>query len=192
VTNFYSYPETHEPNSSAISAVFYAVRRQPWDHWATKALDVMKRMLFMALVAASLLALLQPAAAEGRTYEVLSADVPFKFAVGDRTFGPGHYQFIFAATNLVVLRDARQHVVASFVTKWVDTSTPMTETKLVFDTPENKRARLTQIRIQSRSQALEFVGEELAMRSLQPPISAPVDAFFSFTLRNDTGVRMAY
>ncbi len=192
MTNTYSYPEMHEPNSSAVMAVFHVLRRQPWNQWAAKALDVTKRLLTVALVAASLTALVPSAAAHARTYEVLSADVPFKFAVGDRTFGPGHYQFIFAGTGLVVLRDARQHVVASFITKWVETSEQAAETKLVFDTPQNKRARLAQIRIQSRSQALEFVGEELAVQSLRPPISAPVDAFFSASQRMDGGLRFSH
>jgi len=190
VTNTYSYPEMHEPNSSAVMAVFLVLRRQPWGQWAANALDVVKRLLTVALVAASLTALVPPATAHARTYEVLSADVPFKFVVGDRTFGPGHYQFIFAGTGLIVLRDAHQHVVASFVTKWVPTSEAATETKLVFDTPQNKRARLAQIRIQSRSQALEFVGEELAVQSLQPPISAPVNAFFSFSQRSGGGLQL--
>jgi hypothetical protein len=169
----------HDPNSSVVMDVVRVLQRQPWDQWATKALDVMRRLLSVALVAATLSVLLPPAVAHARTYEVLSAEVPFKFVVGDRTFGPGHYQFIFAGPGLVVLRDARQHVVASFVTKWVETSETANETKLVFDTPQKKRARLTQICIQNRSQALEFVGEELALRSPQPGVGAAANGIFS-------------
>ena len=190
MTNLYMYPEMHEPNSSAVLAVFRVLRRQPWDQWAGQAFDVLKRLLTLALVAVSLAALMPPAAAQARTYDVLSADVPFKFSVGDRTFGPGHYQFIFAGPGMMVLRDAHQHVVASLVTKWVETGNTAPETKLVFDT-QAKRARLTQICIQSRSQALEIVGEELAMHS-SPVIVMPANSFFSFSQRPEGGFRLKY
>jgi hypothetical protein len=151
---------------------------------AIKRQETMKSFLHSTLLAALVAALLLPAAAQVRTYDVVTADVPFKFNVGDRTFRPGHYQFIFVGRGLLALRDAKAHTVASLITRPVETSEPSPATKLVFKM-QKKHARLAQISIESRSHVLEVLGEELAVRSSpsQPP-SLP-EAGFSFSDRSD-------
>lgn len=182
MTNLFPHQEFHEPNTSAVTAVYQVLRRQPWDHWGRKTLHVMKRLLFLALLVTPLSAL--PASAQTRTYDVLSADVPFKFDVGDHTFHPGHYQLIFAGSNLLVLRDASQHNVASLVTRSVETGEPAPATRLVFNTSK-KRARLAEIRIAASSQVLEVLGEELALQPV--PAHAPLsfDRNFNFSFSRD-------
>ncbi len=165
--------DIREPNSSALLAVYWVLRRQPWKTFAIRTWDTMKRYLLAALLAALLL----PAAAQARTYDVFTADVPFKFHVGNRTFRPGHYQFIFVGTGLLALRDAHARVVASLVTRSVETSTPSPASKLVF----KKHAELAQILIENRSQVVEVLGEELAIRqpaSPSPALPRDVDSLF--------------
>jgi hypothetical protein len=144
----------------------------------------MKSLLRSSLFTALAALLLLPAAAQVRTYDVLTADVPFKFNIGNRTFHPGHYQFVLVGANLLALRDAKLHTVASIITRSVETSGPAPNTKLVFDT-RKKNARLAKICLESRSQVLEVLGEQLAMPSslpLTPPLPAEG---FSFSNRSD-------
>jgi hypothetical protein len=144
----------------------------------------MKSLLHSTLLAALAAALLLPASAQVRTYNVLTADVPFKFNIGDRTFRPGHYQFIFVGTGLLALRDAKAHTVASLITRPIETGGPSPTTKLVFDT-RKKNARLSRIWVENRSQVLEVLGEQLAMPS-SPPLTTPLPAEgFSFSNRSD-------
>jgi hypothetical protein len=184
VTSLLPYQESHEPNSSALFDVWVVLRRQPWGQWARKTLDIMKTLLQSALFVASLSAVLLPMAAHARTYEVFSADVPFKFYVGDRIFSPGHYEIVFMGPGLVALRDSRAHVVGTFVARSIAADAPSASSRLVFR-HEKKRPYLSQIWIQNRAQFTEILGEELAMRSSPPPLGAPGDAFFSFSARQN-------
>ncbi len=163
MTSLLPYQESHEPNTSAVSDLIRVLRRQPWDQWARKTLDIMKTLLQSALFVASLSALLLPMAAHARTYEVFSADVPFKFYVGDRIFSPGHYEIVFMGPGLVALRDSRAHVVGTFVARSIAADAPSASSRLVFR-HEKKRPYLSQIWIQNRAQFTEILGEELAMR----------------------------
>src|SRR5580704_752781 len=88
VTNLLPDRDLREPNSSVLTAAFYALRRQPWKSLAIRTWDTMKRFLQLALIAASLTAMLPPATAHARTYDVMNADVPFAFSIGERTFRP--------------------------------------------------------------------------------------------------------
>jgi hypothetical protein len=184
VTSLLPYQESHEPNTSAVSDLIRVLRRQPWDQWARKTLDMMKTLLQSALFVASLSALLLPMAANARTYDVFAADVPFKFYVGDHTFSPGHYEIIFSGSGLVTLRDSKAHVVATFVTRSIAADAPSASSRLIFR-HEKKRPYLSQIWIENRTQFTEVLGEELAMRSSPPPLGAPGDAFFSFSARQN-------
>jgi hypothetical protein len=128
----------------------------------------MKRFLQLTFLAVSLAASLLPVAAQVRTYKVLSVDVPFKFNVGDRSFRPGCYQFIFVGTGLLMVRDARSHIVASLLTRSVETGSASPSTRLVFR-HQKKHQHLAQIWIENHTQVLEILGEELAMRQAPPP-----------------------
>ena len=118
---------------------------------------------------AALLACVRPAAAQARTYDVFTADVPFKFNIGNRTFRPGHYQFIFAGAGLLALRDAKKHVVASIIYRPINTGTPSPASKLVFKALKKHTQQLARICIQNQSQVLEILEEELAIRQTAPP-----------------------
>jgi hypothetical protein len=180
VTSLLPYQESHEPNTSALSDVWLVLRRQPWDQWAQKALAMMKGLLQLVLFVASLSALLLPIAAHARTYDVFSTDVPFKFYVGDRTFSPGHYEIIFSGPGLVVLRDSRAHVVATLVTRSIAADAPSASSRLVFR-HEKKRPYLSQIWIANSARFTEILGEELAARTVEPPLPAlPMNGFFGY------------
>ncbi len=138
----------------------------------------MKHLLQSALLAACIGAMLLPAAAQHHTYDVLTADVPFRFSVGHRTFRPGHYQFIFVGAGLLALRDSRGHIVARIVARPVESPVAPATSKLVFR-HRNKHSRLAQIWIENRTQVLEIVGEDLALVQSPPHStpSVPIDPF---------------
>jgi hypothetical protein len=149
----------------------------------------MKSLLHSVLLAAALLACLPPAVAQARTYDAFNADVPFKFNIGERTFKSGHYQFVIVGAGLMALRDARLRVVASLVTRLVDADEPSTPGRLVFKT-EKKRHRLMRILMEDRAQALEILGEQLAVSPApQPSVwSMPPDNSL-FERRNSPGFK---
>lgn len=136
----------------------------------------MKGVFRFAVFATLLAASLSQAEAEERTYKSVNVDVPFKFNVGQRSFHPGYYQFLFVGTNLMAVRDAHAHIVASLVIRYVETGTPAPATKLVFH-PEKKHLYLAQIKIRDQSRILEIVGEELAIYPSTPPTPAPPEIF---------------
>ena len=141
----------------------------------------MKALLCSLLLAASLMGLLPAtataAAPQARTYEALDFDVPFKFDIGNRTFHPGHYQFLFVGNGLTVLRDAKMRAVASLITRPIEIGYPAPESKIVFETKKN-RSHLSRICLQFRLQQMEVVGEQVAMRPelpVWPPSLSPFE-----------------
>ena len=162
MTSLYQHQQYHEPNTSVLSDLVLVLRRQPWNQWAGKALNMIRGLLQLALPIAFLSALLLPVAAHARTYDIFAADVPFKFYVGERTFDAGHYEFIFSGSGMLAVRDSRARVVATFVTKSISAESPASASKLVFR-HDKKRPYLSQIWIENRSQFTEIVGEELAL-----------------------------
>lgn len=178
MTSLLPHQKYYEPNTSVVSDLILVLRRQPWNQWARKTLDLMKGLLQLALPMALLSALLLPATAHARSYDVFSADVPFKFNVGDRTFDPGRYEFIFAGPGLVTLRDSKAHVVATFVVRSIAASEPAPASRLVFR-HQKKHAYLSQIWIESQSQFTEILGEELAMPAPTLTPSLPLVPMYS-------------
>jgi hypothetical protein len=138
----------------------------------------MKFLRHIALFVATLAALMFPAAAQARTYEVLTVDVPFKFNIASRTFQPGQYQFIVAGPGVLALRDGNGHVIASLITRSVETGTPSTTSKLVFD-HHKKNAQLIRLCLENRSQVLEIMGEQYAMRSEPFPATIVMPGAFA-------------
>jgi hypothetical protein len=130
----------------------------------------MERMKFLlqSTLLAGLLAFLPSASAQARTYDAFRADVPFKFNIGNRTFRAGHYQFVVVGAGLMALRDAKERTIASLITRPVETDAPLSSSKLVFKT-QKKRYRLSQIVMENRSQVLEILGEQIAMRPAPQP-----------------------
>ena len=165
--------EPREYNSSAVLAVYNILRRQPWKAMAIATWDNMRRFLHMALIASSLAALL-PTLAQARSYQVLSSYVPFKFQIGDHTFKPGRYDFIVAGPGMVAMRDEHYNFVASITTRTKTTGGPATGTKLVFNT-HSKTAQLIQIWATKGEPGMDVVGEETAVRTVQP--APPVNTF---------------
>ena len=115
-------------------------------------------------------ALLSPAAAQERTYKSVNVDVPFKFKLNEksRSFRPGSYHFLFVGTNLMALRDAKAHMVASLLTRDIKIGSASPATKLIFEHTK-KNFYLARILIQDESRAIDILGEELAIPSSSPP-----------------------
>jgi hypothetical protein len=144
----------------------------------------MKFLLHSTLLTALVVAPLLPLSGQARTYETLTAQVPFKFNVGDRTFRAGQYQFILVGPGLLAIRDAKKHIIAALITRSVETSGPAASTRLVFDM-KKPHARLAQISLENRSQVLEVLGEQRGMLS-SPPRTPPLPAdSYSFSNRSD-------
>jgi len=135
--------------------------------------------LSLLLVLASLL----PAEEQARLYQAIGADVPFKFTVGERSFAPGHYDFILVGAGLIAVRDHHRHLVASLVTRSSEEAKPSQRTRLVFDRSK-KKARLEKIYVESRAEVLEVVGEQLALRSTPAPEPLLPMGTFSFSQRD--------
>ncbi len=140
------------------------------------------------VILASLAVLTKPAFA--RTYDVMDANVPFKFKVGDRMFRPGHYQLIMVGNGLVAVRDAHAHIVASILTRPVEMGAAASETKLIFKNEKNNK-RLNEIWLGTRRQILEVLGEELAVRQSPPeaPPAIPSGVYPLFGGRGAPGMK---
>lgn len=129
----------------------------------------MKVVVQTAFAAILITALLSPVAAQERTYKSVNVDVPFKFKFNEksRSFRPGSYKFLFVGTNLMALRDAKAHVVASLLTRDVKIGSASPATKLIFE-HKKKSFYLARILIQDESRAIDILGEELAIPSSSP------------------------
>jgi hypothetical protein len=125
---------------------------------AVKTWEMVSRVFMFALMAASLASLLASAAQAGTTEETLAADVPFAFNIGNRTFTPGHYQFVFTGDGVLVLRDAHAHALAAIATRPIETGAPAAASKLVFH-GQNKQPYLAQIWIEKHARGLEVLGQ---------------------------------
>jgi hypothetical protein len=176
VTNYLPSREVRDTNSSAVLAVYRILRRQPWKTMAIRTWDTMRRFLLSTVVAASLatsFAIFLPTMAEARSYDVVSSDVPFKFQIGERTFNPGRYDFILASPGVVAMRDSRGHIVANIATR-PRTGGLANNPKLVFNT-HSKTAQLIQIWAARNEPGMDVVGEEKAVRTVQP--APPANTF---------------
>lgn len=183
MTNLFPHQQANEPNTSVLEDLHVVLRRQPWSKWAVTALQIVKGLFSAAFLAVCLSAPSLPALAaqahnhQAYTYDVLTADIPFRFIVGNRSFHPGRYDFIMVGNGLLTIRDAQKHYIASVITRSIESGNPASETKLVF-ADRKKEKQLSEIRIQNRSQVLQVLGEELAIRS-SPPQMVPFDPWFS-------------
>lgn len=148
----------------------------------------MKSLQHSTLLLLSVLVSLLPAAAQAPTYKVIAADVPFQFTAGERTFRPGHYEFILVGTGLMAIRDHHKHLVAALIIRSSDETKPSPGPRLVFDRSK-KKPRLEKIYLENPSRVLEVVGEQLATPSTPPPAPLRPPGTFSFPQRTD-GVRL--
>jgi hypothetical protein len=185
VTDLLPNHDPREYNASVLVTALDFLRRQPWKVFAATALDAAKRFLTLGVLAALFL----PAMAQARSYDVMHADVPFKFEIGHRTFRPGHYDFIIVGPGLLALRDAHAHIIASLVVRERETNTPQQTSKLTFNR-QKKNFQLAEVWIERHSQVLEVVGEELAIQqhpAYKPDVpSAAVNSMFE---RRQTGIK---
>ncbi|HYX53381.1 MAG TPA: hypothetical protein VE783_08005 [Candidatus Limnocylindrales bacterium] len=111
--------------------------------------------------------------AHAATYDALNADVPFKFKVGDRTFRPGHYQFVLVGNGLIAVRDAKSHVIASLMARHAETIGPVETSKLVFRAKKKDRL-LSQIWIDTKGDVLDVLGEQPAMPPIPSSLPSPL------------------
>jgi len=166
--------------SSALLGAGRALRHQFWEALTTTRWYVVTRLLLAGVLVVSVLALQRPAAAEPHTYQVITANVPFQFFVGDRGFHPGQYEFIMVGNGLLAIRDAKKHFIASLVTRSSEADGPVSN-KLVF-THRKKRAYLTQIFLEDSTQVMEVQGEQLVIAPALPLLQLDPD----FLPRNGT------
>jgi len=148
--------------------------------------NVMKRFLQFAFLAIWLAASVPVAMAQERV--LIKAVVPFKFRVGNRSFRAGSYELLPAGTNLMALRDARAHVVASLVTRSVKSGTVAPSTRLVFR-QQNKHLYLAQIIIQDLSEVLEVRGEEMAIPPSPSSALAPAEVLLFGDRQSGLGLK---
>ena len=127
----------------------------------------MKFLSRSILLATLVAALLLPATAQKRTYQVLTTDIPFDFKISERHFHAGQYQFIFVGVGLVAVRDSHNRIVAEFVTRSAESGSVSPDTRLVFGTKE-KPAQLEHLFLKDQSQSLEIVGEQLGIAPSLP------------------------
>lgn len=177
-----AYPNRELDLNGSVQEALHVFRRRPWTGWARRTWDAMRLLFLPALLATSVTAVLATPA-HAKTYDAVNVDVPFKFNIGRRAFRPGHYQLIIVGNGLLAMRDARQHTVASLVTRSVDAGGPAPVTKLVFQM-RKKRAYLDQVRIENHSLALQVVGEQLAIRQPEPSPELPRFVIESMFQRN--------
>lgn len=173
MNNYIPRGEFRDTNTSAVLAVYRILRRQPWKTMAITTWDHMRRFLHLALLATSLGALL-PTLAQASLHDVVSSDVPFTFQIGERTFDPGHYDFILAAPGVVAMRDSHGHIVANIATQPRATGGLASSTKLVFNT-HTKTAQLIQIWASKGQPGMDVVGEEKTVQTAQP--ASPVNTW---------------
>jgi hypothetical protein len=89
----------------------------------------------------------------------------------------------------MVLRDAKLHVVASLVTRLVEAEASSYPSRLIFKT-ENKHYRLARIMAQDHSQAVEILGEQLAVQpSPVPGARLPLNVQSLFERRDSPGFK---
>jgi len=166
VNNYIPRGEFRDTNTSAVLAVYRILRRQPWKTMAITTWDHMRRFLHLALLATSLGALL-PTLAQARLSDAVSSDVPFTFQIGERTFNPGHYDFIVATPGVVVMRNSRQHILVNIAIRPRTTGGLASSTKLVFNT-HTKTPQLIQIWASKGGPGMDVVGEEKTVQTVQP------------------------
>ena len=183
MTNLLPHPEVREPNSSVVLDFYLIWRRQLWKTVAIRTWRAIKRTCsatkqFSLGALLTVLVLLLPPIAHARTYQAFDTNVPFKFNIGSRTFRPGNYKFILVGPGLLSLCDEKGHIVASLMTRSVETGNLSPASKAIFRT-EKKHPRLVELRIQDRSEVLEIVGEEVTVhRALQPGLTPDVNSLF--------------
>lgn|GEM_PF-1430338 len=166
MNNYIPRGQFQDTNTSAVLAVYRILRRQPWKAMAMKTWDHMRRFLHLALIATSLGALL-PNLAQARLYDVVSTDVPFAFQIGERTFQPGHYEFVVASPRVVVMRDLHQHIAVNIATRARTTGGLASSTKLVFSR-HSKPAQFIEIWASKGQPGMDVVGEEKSAQTVQP------------------------
>jgi hypothetical protein len=180
MTNVYRNQELDSSNYIFKRSFPAFLRRRPGEKRATAQMPPGHSLLFAVFVL--FLAALFAAAAQAKSYAALEADVPFKFNIGNRTLHPGHYQLIILGNGLLAMLDSHHRVIASLLTRSVETGIVATENKIMFK-PEKKYARLSQILLIHQSQVLEILGEQVAIRQAVPTAKVERDLIQSFLER---------
>src|SRR3954468_11082301 len=65
-------------------------------------------------------------------YMQLKVDVPFDFYVGKQTFSAGEYSVVRTSPGILILRDSRNHVVATMLTSTTEFPSPRNSSILKF------------------------------------------------------------
>ena len=129
----------------------------------------------LAVAPALLAALMLPAKAQTQTYQTFKAQVPFEFEVGNHKEKAGTYELIVVGPGLMVVRDAKAHVLARLLTRSIQRDPADVPARMVFESQKGK-TRLSAVWMANNAWGLEILGDEIAMRT-RPPASGFVPIF---------------
>jgi hypothetical protein len=97
--------------------------------------------------------------------QVIKADIPFEFSVGNQVFPAGNYSLVSTAPALLDLRDARGHILVRVLTNSVETQQVPVSPALEFYN-EGSRYSLAQVWKENNS-----IGQELPQSKLWAKIA---------------------
>ena len=92
----------------------------------------MKQLIARILTSLLTIVLLAAGSAYAQSPAVIKVNIPFEFALGDKTFPAGDYSIVQPLQHLLVLRDARGHTIASTFANGVELSSPPAMSRLRF------------------------------------------------------------
>jgi hypothetical protein len=107
-----------------------------------------------------------------RTYPVVTAHIPFQFAVGRRKFKSGNYQFVVLGPGLLAVLNTKTRGFVRFTTRDAQLIEVPATTRLNFTNSGKRYRQLTSMLLEGHARGLEIVGEEAAVRQ-NPPWAAP-------------------
>jgi hypothetical protein len=122
-----------------------------------------KSLLLSGLLAASLV----PAAAQNNTVPALKATVPHEFKIGNHKFKAGAYELIVVGPGLMLVRDAKGHVLTRLLTRSIPGPGSDMPAHLVFESQKGPY-RLASVWLQNSNSGLEILGEDLGIVQSRP------------------------
>ena len=111
--------------------------------------------------------------AQARTYLTIAVDVPFKFAVGRRTFAAGNYKFVVLGPGLLAVENTKTRDAVRLITRDAQLAEEPGSTRAVFTVDGKGYSHLTSLVVEGQTLGLQIVGEEVAIRR-DPPQFQPL------------------
>ena len=92
----------------------------------------MKQLIKRILTSLLTIVLWGAGSAYAQSSAVIKVNIPFEFALGDKTFPAGEYSIVQPLQHFLVLRDARRQTIASTFAIGVELASPPAISKLTF------------------------------------------------------------